>query len=31
MKDCGLKRGSIAFEAEGYEITFKNIKLQVLE
>ncbi len=28
---CGLKRGSIGFEAEGYEITFKNLKIQVLE
>jgi hypothetical protein len=31
MAGCGLRRGSVAFEAEGYEITFKNIKLQVLE
>ena len=31
LNGCGLRRGSVAFEAEGYEITFKNLKLQVLE
>jgi agarase len=31
LTGCGLRRGSVAFEAEGFEVTFKNIKLQVLE
>jgi hypothetical protein len=31
LAGCGLRRGSVGFEAEGYEITFKNLKLQVLE
>jgi hypothetical protein len=28
---CGLRRGSVAFEAEGLESTFKNLKLQELQ
>ncbi len=31
LTGCGLRRGSVAFEAEGFEITFKNLKLEVLE
>lgn len=31
MTGVGLRRGYIGFEAEGYEITFRNIKLKVLE
>ena len=31
LANCGLRRGSVGFEAEGYEITFKNLKLKVLE
>jgi hypothetical protein len=31
LAGCGLRRGYIGFEAEGFEITFRNIKLKVLE
>jgi hypothetical protein len=30
LTNVGLRRGAVAFEAEHYEITFKNIKLRVL-
>jgi hypothetical protein len=30
LPNCGLRRGYIGLEAEGYEITFRNLKLQVL-
>ena len=30
LPNCGLLKGYIALEAEGYEITFRNLKLQVL-
>jgi hypothetical protein len=26
---CGLRRGYLGLEAEGYEVTFKNLKLQI--
>jgi hypothetical protein len=28
---CGLRRGYIGFEAEGFEVTFRNIKLKTLD
>jgi len=31
VSGCGLRRGYIGLEAEGYEITFRNIRLKVLE
>lgn len=31
LTGVGLRRGYIGFEAEGYEITFRNIKLMVLD
>lgn len=31
VSGCGMRRGSIAFEAEGYEITFRNLKLTPLD
>jgi hypothetical protein len=31
LRTCGLRRGYVGFEAEGYEITFRNLKLQVIE
>ena len=31
LTGVGLKRGYIGFEAEGYEVTFRNIKLKPLE
>ncbi len=31
MTGVGMRRGYIGLEAEGYEIAFRNIKLQVLE
>ncbi len=31
LAGVGLKRGYIGFEAEGYEIAFKNIRLKVLD
>jgi len=31
LPDCGLRRGYIGLEAEGYEITFRNLKLRVIE
>jgi hypothetical protein len=31
LSGVGLRRGYIGLEAEGFEITFKNLKLQVLE
>jgi hypothetical protein len=31
LPNCGLRRGYIALEAEGYEITFRNLKLQTLD
>jgi len=30
LPNCGLLKGYIALEAEGYEITFRDLKLQVL-
>jgi hypothetical protein len=30
LPNCGLRRGYIALEAEGFEVTFRNLKLQVL-
>src|SRR4051812_39146906 len=31
LSGVGLRRGYIGFEAEGYEITFRNIRLKILE
>ena len=31
LPNCGLRRGYIGLEAEHYEVTFRNIKLQVIE
>ncbi len=31
LPNCGLRRGYIGLEAEGYEITFRNLKLQTIE
>jgi hypothetical protein len=31
LPNCGLRRGHVGLEAEGYEITFKNMKLQTLD
>jgi hypothetical protein len=31
VPNCGLRRGYIALEAEGFEITFRNLKLQELK
>jgi hypothetical protein len=31
LPDCGLRRGYIGLEAEGYEVTFRNLKLQTIE
>jgi hypothetical protein len=31
LTGVGLKKGYIGFEAEGYEIAFKNIRLKVLD
>ena len=31
LDGVGLRRGYIGFEAEGFEVTFKNLKLQVME
>ncbi|MFN7994971.1 MAG: DUF1080 domain-containing protein [Bryobacteraceae bacterium] len=31
LPNCGLRRGYIAFEAEGYEVTFRNLKLKLIE
>jgi hypothetical protein len=30
LPNCGLLKGYIGLEAEGFEITFRNLKLQVL-
>jgi opacity protein-like surface antigen len=30
LPNCGLRKGYIGLEAEGFEITFRNLKLQVL-
>jgi hypothetical protein len=30
LPDCGLRRGYIGLEAKGFEVTFRNLKLQVL-
>ena len=31
LANCGLRHGYIGLEAEGYEITFRNLKLQPIE
>lgn len=31
LANCGLRRGYIGLEAEHYEVTFRNLKLQLLE
>jgi hypothetical protein len=31
LPNCGLRRGYIALEAEGFEVTFRNLKLQELK
>ena len=31
MSGIGLRRGYIGLEAEGYEITFRNLKLKTLD
>lgn len=31
LPNAGLRRGYIGFEAEGYEVTFRNIKLKLLD
>jgi len=31
LPECGLRRGYVGLEAEGYEITFRNLRLQVIE
>lgn len=31
LTNVGLRRGYIGFEAEGYEVTFRNIKLKVMD
>ncbi len=31
LKGVGLRRGYIGLEAEGFEVTFKNLRLQVIE
>ena len=30
LTGCGLRKGYLGFEAEGYEVTFKNIQLKKL-
>jgi len=31
LPNCGLRRGYIGLEAEHYEVTFRNLKLQSIE
>lgn len=31
LPDCGLRRGYIGLEAEGYAVTFRNMKLKILD